>query len=118
MNYWSIPGLKNNPSITVMKGRKVIDPNYIIKVICAYFGVHIDDIAKKSRKREVVYKRQVSMYFLKKYSLESLHTIGSRFGGRDHTTVIHSLQALNNLIDTDDTVRAEVSLLDGLILQK
>jgi chromosomal replication initiator protein len=49
------------------------------------------------------------MFLAKNYTKNSLKVIGKHFGGRDHSTVIHSCQAVQNLIDTDDEFRDQVS---------
>ena len=60
----------------------------------------------KTRKREIVVARQVSMYLAKEYTNMSLKSIGSHFGGRDHSTVIHAIQSINNLMETDKKFNA------------
>ena len=70
-------------------------------LVCEYFGIAEDLIRAKTRKREVVQARQVAMHFCKKLTQHSLKTIGLHFGGRDHSTVIHANQSVDNQIDTD-----------------
>ena len=62
----------------------------------------------KTRKKEVVQARQVAMYFVKECTTHSLKSIGHHFGGRDHTTVIHSVQLVSDLVDRDKAFRAQV----------
>ncbi|MDW8274582.1 MAG: chromosomal replication initiator protein DnaA, partial [Chitinophagales bacterium] len=81
---------------------------YIQKTVCEYFNVPVDALKEKTRKRMVVQARQLSMYLAKNYTKNSLKTIGKHFGGRDHSTVIHSCQAIQNLIDTDQEFRESV----------
>lgn len=82
-----------------------IDPevstDYIQKTVAAHFNVSLDSLKSKSRKREFVTARQVAMYFVKKYTSHSLKSIGHYFGGRDHSTVSHALQAVNDMLDTE-----------------
>ena len=75
--------------------------DYIMKFVSEYFGVTIEQMKDKTRKREIVVARQVSMYFAKEYTNMSLKSIGSHFGNRDHSTVIHAIQSVNDLMDTD-----------------
>jgi len=58
-------------------------------------------IRARTRKREAVQARQVAMYFCKQMTNHSLKTIGLRFGGRDHSTVIHAYQSVENQLDID-----------------
>lgn len=73
----------------------------IQSLVCEYFDINVDLLKAKTRKREVVQARQISMYFAKKLTKNSLKTIGEYFGGRDHSTVIHSCQTVEDLMETD-----------------
>jgi len=73
----------------------------IQQIVCEYFGIEEDLVRARTRKREVVQARQVAMYFSKIFTKHSLKTIGLKFGGRDHSTVIHGVQSIENQIDTD-----------------
>jgi len=83
--------------------------DYIQKTVCEYFNVPVDTLKEKTRKRMVVQARQLSMFLAKNYTKNSLKVIGKHFGGRDHSTVIHSCQAVQNLIDTDQEFRESVT---------
>ncbi len=73
----------------------------IQRTVCEYFRIPQDLVKAKTRKREVVQARQLAMYFCKQFTKHSLKTIGLHFGGRDHSTVIHANQTVENQIDTD-----------------
>jgi chromosomal replication initiator protein len=90
---------------------KEITIDAIQKMVCEYYDLTYDKLQAKTRKREIVQARQISMYLAKKFTKNSLKTIGEHFGGRDHTTVIHSCQTVNNLIDTDTIFRDQVKEL-------
>jgi chromosomal replication initiator protein len=75
--------------------------DYIQKTVAAHYSIPLENLKSKSRKRELVTARQVAMYFSKKYTNHSLKSIGYYFGGRDHSTVIHALQAVNDMLDTE-----------------
>ncbi len=77
----------------------------IQRITCNYFNISEDLVRAKTRKREVVQARQVAMYFSKQLTQHSLKTIGLHFGGRDHSTVIHSCQSVENQIETDPKFR-------------
>ncbi len=83
--------------------------DFIQKTVCEYYNVPIDHLKEQTRKRMIVQARQLSMFLAKNYTKNSLKTIGKHFGGRDHSTVIHSCQAVQNLIDTDDEFRDQVA---------
>ncbi len=79
--------------------------DYIQKTVSEYFKVTIDQLKDKTRKKEIVMARQLAMYFSKEYTSSSLKTIGYHFGGRDHSTVIHAVQTVNDLYDTDNSYK-------------
>ena len=88
---------------------------FIQKTVCEYFEVPIDKLKEKTRKRNIVQARQLSMYLAKNYTKNSLKVIGKHFGGRDHSTVIHSCQMVKNLIDTDEGFKESVKELEKKI---
>jgi chromosomal replication initiator protein len=87
---------------------KEISIEYIEKLDCDYFEVPIEMVRSKTRKREIVQARQISMYLAKNYTKSSLKTIGAFFGGRDHSTVIYACQTVGDLIDTDKKFKGYV----------
>lgn len=83
-----------------------------IKILVAkHFDVQVDKLDSKTRLRNVVMARQLSMYLSKNYTNSSLKMIGDSFGGRDHSTVIHSLKAVQDMIDTDLLFKDKVNAL-------
>ncbi|WP_407429216.1 chromosomal replication initiator protein DnaA [Arcticibacter sp.] len=78
-----------------------ISMEYIQKLVCEYFEVPVEMVKSKTRKREIVQARQISMYLAKSHTKTSLKSIGQFFGGRDHSTVIYACQTVEDLIDTD-----------------
>ncbi|MBX2931746.1 MAG: chromosomal replication initiator protein DnaA [Chitinophagaceae bacterium] len=92
----------------VKTSSKEITIDAIQKMVCEYFDVPYDKLLHKTRKREIVQARQITMYLAKAFTKNSLKTIGEHFGGRDHTTVIHSCQTVKDLMDTDTIFRENV----------
>lgn len=84
----------------------------IQKMVCTYFNISYDKLLAKTRKREVVQARQITMYLAKKFTKSSLKNIGEHFGGFDHTTVIHSCQTVVNLMDTDAEYKEQLLELE------
>ncbi|MDA3614931.1 chromosomal replication initiator protein DnaA [Polluticaenibacter yanchengensis] len=87
---------------------KEITIENIQKMVCEYFDVGYEKLQQKTRKREIVQARQITMYLAKAFTKNSLKTIGEHFGGRDHTTVIHSCQTVKDLMDTDNVFKENV----------
>jgi len=92
----------------VKTSSKEITIDAIQKMVCEFFEVPYDKLLQKTRKREIVQARQITMYLAKAFTKNSLKTIGEHFGGRDHTTVIHSCQTVKDLMDTDSMFRENV----------
>ncbi len=92
----------------VKSSSKEITIDTIQRMVCEYFDVPYDKLLQKTRKREIVQARQITMYLAKVFTKNSLKTIGEHFGGRDHTTVIHSCQTVKDLMDTDTHFRESV----------
>ncbi|MBS0000877.1 MAG: chromosomal replication initiator protein DnaA [Cyclobacteriaceae bacterium] len=92
--------------------------DYIQKTIAEYFHLKIEDLKDKTRKKEVVIARQLAMYFSKEYTNHSLKSIGYHFGGRDHSTVIHAVQTVNDMYDVDNRFRSSVDELKKKLKMK
>ena len=94
---------------------KELTVEQIQKVVCEVMDVNIDLLKEKTRKREAVQARQISMHFIKQYTKTSLASIGKIFGGRDHSTVIHAVQTVKDLMETDPKFRAKVQEIEKII---
>ncbi len=92
----------------VKTSSKEITIETIQKMVCDYFNLPYERLLQKTRKREIVQARQITMYLAKQFTKNSLKTIGEHFGGRDHTTVIHSCQTVKDLMDTDSLFKESV----------
>ena len=85
-----------------------VDIDYIQKTVAEYFDVNARALKDKIRKKEIVMARQVAMYLAKMFTRHSLKAIGMHFGGRDHSTVIHSIQAVEDMMDTNAGFRSSI----------
>ena len=95
----------------VRTSSKEITIDSIQKIVCEFFSVPYEKLLHKTRKREIVQARQITMFLAKGFTKNSLKTIGEHFGGRDHTTVIHSCQTVKDLMDTDTIFKENVQEL-------
>ncbi len=84
----------------------------------SYFGVTKEQIHSKSRKREIVQARQVAMYLCRNLTKLSLSTIGANIGNRDHATVLHSCNAVSDLMETDKSFRLSVNDITRQLVQE
>ncbi len=80
----------------------------IQRIVCEYLDIEEDLVRAKTRKREVVRARQIAMYYSKHRTQHSLKTIGLHFGGRDHSTVIHANNTVEDQMETDAQFRSMV----------
>ncbi len=83
----------------------------IQRIVARQYNVSRADLLSSRRTANVVRPRQVAMYLAKTLTLRSLPEIGRRFGGRDHTTVLHAVRKIENLVKNDSALAEEVELL-------
>jgi chromosomal replication initiator protein len=89
----------------------------ILRVVGKHYNVPKSDLLSPRRARSIVRPRQIGMYLAKTLTTRSLPEIGRRFGGRDHSTVLHAVRKIEGLIRTDDKLAREVTLLVRLLEQ-
>jgi chromosomal replication initiator protein len=99
----------------VKTNTREISIDYIQKIVCDYFDINIDTLNSKTRKREIVQARQLSMFFSKKLTKSSLAAIGLHCGNKDHATVLHACRTVNNLIETDKQFKVYVDEIEKKI---
>ena len=87
----------------------------ILRVVSKHFGVSRGDILSQRRHRSVVWPRQIGMYLSKQLTTRSLPEIGRRFGGRDHTTVLHAIRKIDGVLQGDTKLRDEIEDLKRLL---
>jgi chromosomal replication initiator protein len=87
----------------------------ILRVIMKHFGVNRGDLLSSRRNRSIVRPRQIGMYLAKSLTARSLPEIGRRFGGRDHTTVLHAIRKIESLLAEDAALREEMEVLKRLL---
>ena len=87
----------------------------IQRIVARHYNVSKTELLSNRRTRTIVKPRQVAMYLAKVMTPRSLPEIGRRFGGRDHTTVLHAVRKIENLSGTDEKLEQELELLRRLI---
>jgi len=95
--------------------KKQITVEKIQDVVSNYFKIDLKDIHSKSRKREIVQARQVTMFLSKKYTDYSFSHIGNLVGKRDHATVLHACRAIQDSLDIDKAFRITMSDIETLL---
>lgn len=112
--------LNINLAKEVVMGFNKVEPkpltiDFIKTIVSDFYKIPIDLIESPTRKQEVALARQMSMYLTKKFTKLSLKSIGSGFGNRDHSTVLHSCTTIENYLDTDKKVNSEYQNLVNYI---
>jgi len=87
----------------------------ILRVVSKHYGVSRADLLSSRRTANVVRPRQIAMYLAKTLTLRSLPEIGRRFGGRDHTTVLHAVRKIEGLVQGDKVLADEIDSLKRLL---
>lgn len=90
-------------------------PDYIIDKVAAYFNMTRELLTSRSRKRDVVFPRQIAMTLLAKHTTMSLTAVGYIMGEYDHATVIHAKKTITDLTETDRSNRETVKNIEVYI---
>jgi chromosomal replication initiator protein len=90
----------------------------ILKVVGRHYNVAKADLLSPRRARTVVVPRQIGMYLAKKLTSRSLPEIGRRFGGRDHSTVLHAVRKIDEQMRSDEKLAKDVAMLIRLVEQQ
>lgn len=91
--------------------KKVITPEYIISVVAEHYGVTPADLSGNKRNSKIVMPRQVSMYLCREIISTPLKNIGKALGNRDHTTVMHGIEKIENELQNDDNLKNTIDIL-------
>ena len=87
----------------------------ILRIVAKHYGVSRADLLSSRRTANVVRPRQIAMYLAKTLTLRSLPEIGRRFGGRDHTTVLHAVRKIEGLVQGVQALAEEIEILKRLL---
>ncbi len=117
-NYYALPILRvvenEHRKRNVLSDAQMME--YIIEVISKHLQIPTLYTLKKTRNSSYVYFRQLCMYFIRQKTKISLKEIGKRFGGRDHTTVVHAANRISNfLYINDEKVTSDVAYINSIL---
>jgi len=87
---------------------KVVNVEFIQNLVASHFNLNINDLLSPRRPRSLARPRQIAMYLAKQYTTNSLPDIGRKFANRDHTTVIHAVKKIDELIKKDNEIRQSI----------
>lgn len=94
--------------------KRLTSARKISEVVAEFYNISIEDLVKQSRKKEFVKPRQIAMYIIRKELDSSFPSIGDFFGGRDHTTVMHAVEKIQDQLNLKESFKQEL----GLIMDK
>jgi chromosomal replication initiator protein len=97
---------------TLKGAQKEITVESIQKTICDYYNIKLGDLKAKRRTKNIAFPRQVAMYLCRKYTETSFPGIGDKFGGRDHSTVIHASKTIEKKIKEDPYMQTTIEKLE------
>ena len=100
------------PEIKSMKNTEVIE---IQKAVCEYYNISLTNLLSKSRKACFVLPRQIAMYLVREIKNISFPKIGDEFGGKDHTTVMHSIQKIEKLRIINNQIDEVIKTLTNIL---
>lgn len=95
--------------------KKFLSPKKIVKAVAEFYDIEERDLLHRSRKKDVVRPRQIAMYIMRSELKFSYPSIGERFGGRDHTTAIHSCEKVANDLKTNPELEEEIQAIKDKI---
>jgi len=99
----------------IFSPKRLVTPEKIIKEVCLFYNLKEKDLITGSRKKEIVKPRQVAMYLLREELKSSFPFIGRKFGGKDHTTAIHSYNKIAKESQLNENLAEEISLIKDQI---
>ena len=97
---------------------RVVTIEDIQRRVSDYFGIQLSDLLGTRRMRPIARPRQVAMYLAKKMTSKSYPDIGKAFGGRDHTTVMHAVRTIENLLEREAELKEKVTLLEKMLMAR
>lgn len=91
--------------------RGLLSPKHVVNIVATYFDIRIDDITGNSRRKELVFPRQIAMFLMREEINSSFPAIGQELGGRDHTTAMHACNKISRELENDEKLRQDIMLI-------
>lgn len=96
--------------------KKKIDAEEVKTVVSSYFSISVEDIEGGKRSQDYTIPRQIAMYLIREFTNLSLPQIGTLFGGRDHTTVLYSIDKIKRELKKDENLKAAVEEIRRMLI--
>lgn len=94
------------------ESEKVISCDFIKETVAKYFSINKDDLSGNKRSNDIAFPRQIAMYLCRKLTSESFPKIGTEFGGKDHSTVMHSVEKIEQEIKNNSDLAGIIKKLE------
>lgn len=98
-------------SLTSNPKRGAITPKQLLNIISQYFDIRMDDLTGGSRRKELVFPRQIAMFLMREEINSSYPAIGEELGGRDHTTAMHAYNKIQREVEISEKLRQDLILI-------
>ncbi|MGQ0793693.1 MAG: chromosomal replication initiator protein DnaA [Deltaproteobacteria bacterium] len=96
-------------------GKKVLSIESIQREVSSFFGLRVQELKSERKQKNIAIPRQICMYLTRKYTGASFPEIGEKFGGKDHSTVIHAVKRVEGMIAMDSTLRSTIEAVSRKI---
>lgn len=93
------------------QGEREITLDLIVDIVCEHFNISLADIKSRKKSQEIAYPRQIAMYLCKKHTDKSLKAIAAVLGKRDHSTIIHGYQKIENDLQNNTGLQNTIDVL-------
>lgn len=100
----------------IPKENHIINIDSIQKIVAEYFQLKISDLKSHKKIKKIATPRQIAIYLSRKLTQLSLNEIGSKFGGKDHSTVIHSVNKVSRLIEEDEIIKKHIESINSMLI--
>lgn len=101
----------------IVKKDRHVTTDEIVNTVCKYFNVKMADLRSKKRTKSISFPRQIAMYMLREKQSMSLQEVGSLFGGRDHSTVLHAVNSIAERFEESKEIQLIISTLEKDLYQ-
>ena len=91
--------------------RREVTPELILDIVSEHFGVSIPDLKGNKRNAEIVFPRQIAMYLIRNMTETSLKAVGVILGGKDHSTIKHGIEKIENELKADETLSNTINII-------
>ncbi len=98
--------------------KKLTNHKNIIQAVAEFYDINTSELINRSRRKEIVYPRQIAMYLMREELKKSFPFIGEKLGGRDHTTVMYACDKLTKEVEKNETLQQEINLIKERIYSK